>query len=415
MAKFSRVWVVFLLFSGMLIFGIDRSNISVASTTMMRELHINAGLMGIIFSAFFWSYTIFNLPAGIMADRYGPKKVYAIASVLWSVATLLTGAVSSFAGFIVCRLGLGIGESPVFPINAKVANEYFPAERRATVMTTCMAGYRLGLAACPVLIAAILVRWGWRASFYISGIASLAWVALWVLTFPKQQVNPAVKSAKRVDREIVFRLLSQRNTLALILIKFCCDYMGFLVVAWMPGYLVMERHFTILKMGVYASLPWMVATIAPPLVGMFSDSLIVRGKSKTFARKLPLALCQVCAASIVMLNWISTPIVVLWLLVLIAALVGSFNAMLWTVPPELARTGEAATLGAIMNTSGSLAGMLSPMITGFVVMATGSFTVAFIIAGAANILSALFTLFLLGRIENEPQPVLEMQVAGSRT
>jgi cyanate permease len=167
-------------------------------------------------------------------------------------------------------------------------------------------------------------------------------------------------------------------------------------------------------MGIYASLPWIVGMVVPPFIGMFSDYLVARGCTKTFARKFPLVLCQVFAASIVVLNWVSSATVVVLLLVFVVALECSFSALLWTVPPELARTGEAATLGAIMNTSGSLAGILSPMITGFVVMATGSFAIAFIIAGAANILSALFTLFLLGKIENEQQPIVGMQIAGSR-
>jgi cyanate permease len=145
----------------------------------------------------------------------------------------------------------------------------------------------------------------------------------------------------------------------------------------------------------------MAGMIVPPLIGMFSDYLIVRGKSKTFARKLPLVLCQVFAASIVMLNWISSPSVVVWMLIFVVALECAFSAMLWTVPPELARTGEAATLAGIMNTAGSLAGILSPMITGFLVVATGSFTAAFIVAAGANILSAVFTVFLLGRIETD--------------
>jgi ACS family glucarate transporter-like MFS transporter len=403
MGSFSRLWVVFLLFSGMLIFGIDRGNISVASTTMMKDLHINAAVMGIIFSSFFWSYMFCNIPAGMLADRFGPKKVYAIASFLWSVATIFTGVVSSFVALISCRLGLGVGESAVFPINAKVANEYFPAERRGTVMATAMAGYRLGLAACPMIIAAILVRWGWRMSFYLSGIASLVWVILWLLTFPTQKVKAGV-TPKKMDRAVVLRLLSKRNTAAIVVIKFFCDYMAYLIVAWMPGYLVMERKFTILKMGVYASLPWIVGMIVPPFIGMFSDYLVARGHSKTFARKLPLVLCQVFAASIVTLNWISSVTIVVWLLIFVVALECSFSAMLWTVPPELARTGEAATLAGIMNTAGSLAGILSPMITGFLVVATGSFTVAFIVAGAANILSAVFTLFFLGRIESEKEP-----------
>ena len=158
--------------------------------------------------------------------------------------------------------------------------------------------------------------------------------------------------------------------------------MAYLIVAWMPGYLVMERKFTILKMGIYASLPWLVGMIVPPLIGMFSDYLIVRGHSKTFARKLPLVLCQVFAASIVILNWISSATIVVGVLVFVVALECSFSAMLWTVPPELARAGEAATLAGIMNTAGSPRRYLSPMITGFLVMATGSFTIAFIVAGS---------------------------------
>ena len=339
----------------------------------------------------------------MLADRYGPKKTYAIASAIWSVATMATGGVSAFMALITCRLGLGVGEAAVFPINAKVANEYFPANRRATVMATSMAGYRLGLAVCPVIIAAILVRWGWRASFYLSGVASLAWVLMWVLTFPKATGAGSRAIGKKMDRAVVSRLLSRRNTIAIVIIKFFCDYMAYLIVAWMPGYLVMERKFTILKMGIYASLPWLVGMFVPPILGILSDYLLAKGHSKTFARKLPLVLCQVFAASIVALNWMSSQLGVVALLVFVVALECSFSALLWTVPPEIARSGEAATLAGIMNTAGSLAGILSPMITGFLVVATGSFTVAFIVAGVANILSALFTLFFLGRIESDEE------------
>jgi ACS family glucarate transporter-like MFS transporter len=270
-------------------------------------------------------------------------------------------------------------------------------------MATAMAGYRMGLAVCPMIIAAILVRWGWRSSFYISGIASVAWIVLWVFTFPQKTAPASGPTAKKIDRSVVPKLLSRRNTIAIIIIKFFCDYMGYLIVAWMPGYLVMERKFTILKMGIYASLPWIVGLFVPPILGLFSDYLLARGMSKTFARKFPLVLCQTFAASIVALNWMSSQMGVVFLLMFVVALECSFSALLWTVPPEIARTGEAATLAGIMNTAGALAGILSPMITGFLVLATGSFTVAFIVAGTANILSAICTLFVLGRIESDKE------------
>lgn len=400
MSKYSKAWMMFLLFSGLLITGIDRSNISIASPAIMKELNLNAGLMGIVFSSFFWAYLVFNIPSGILADRYGAKKVYAFASTLWSAVTLLTGAVTSFVALIACRFGLGIGEAVVFPVSAKIVNEYSPPEQRGTVTGIYMAGYRLGMAICPMIIATIVVNWGWKISFYISGVLSLLWVVVWVTTYPKQNVvNDIVTTTKKFDWKVMRGLLSQRNTLALIVIKFLSDYLVYLIITWLPGYLVMERHFSLLKMGIYASLPWIAGMIALPLVGLFSDYLIVRGKSRTFARKGPLIFAQLMASSIVFVNWVDSPMVAVWLLVFVVAAESAVSGVLWTIPPEIAESGEAATLAGVMNTAGSLAGILSPMVTGFIIMFTGSFTAAFVVAGTSIILSALSVAFLLGEIK----------------
>lgn len=126
------------------------------------------------------------------------------------------------------------------------------------------------MAAAPVFTAWILVKWGWEMSFYLTGIISLIWVVLWLATYPKRDKQEvAVKTeAKKFDWQIMKRLLSKRETLAITVIKFLQDYLFYLFVTWLPGYLVMQRHFTIMKMGIYASLPWIVGMVSQPLVGM---------------------------------------------------------------------------------------------------------------------------------------------------
>jgi ACS family glucarate transporter-like MFS transporter len=380
--------------------GIDRTNISVAAPVMMKELDFNAGVMGIVFSSFFWAYLLFNIPSGILADRFGPKIVYGIAAALWSVATTITGAAHSLFLLVACRFGLGIGEAVVFPISSKVVSEQFLPAQRGTVTGIYMAGYRLGMAITPIFSAWIITQWGWQTCFYFCGAVSFVWVALWVFTYPSMKENvPSAAPKKKFSWAVTKTLLSNRNTLAIIIIKFLSDYLVYMIITWLPGYLYMERKFTIVKMGIYASLPWIAGMIALPLVGMISDNLIKSGKTKTFARKVPLVISQLLASMIIFTPWIASPTIAVWLLIFVVTVESAVSGVLWTIPPEIAPSGEAGTLGGIMNTAGSLAGILSPIITGYIVVYTGSFTAAFIVAAACIALSAFFVTFFLGEIK----------------
>lgn len=421
MKKPSDLLVIFLLFTGLMLTGIDRSNISVAAPAMMADLGFNAGTMGIVFSSFFWTYLVFNLPSGFLADRYGPKIVYGSAAVLWAVTTCFTGTARSLASLVACRFSLGVGEAAVFPVSSKIVNERFLPEMRGTVTGIYMAGYRLGMAITPVAVAYIIQRWGWRISFYVTAAITLAWVILWFLTFPKLTAfeKESASQRKKMTWVSLRRLLTNRNTISIIIIKFLSDYLVYMIISWLPAYLFMERHFTIVKMGIYASLPWIAGMVALPLVGMISDSLIKAGKSKTFARKVPLVVSQLLASTIVLTPWVESPMVAIAILVFVVTAESAVSGVLWVVPTELAPAGEAGTLGGIMNTAGSIAGVLSPIITGFIVMATGSFTMAFVVAGVAIVLSALFVIFLLGELkpidlkETPPSPAPAGHAGGS--
>lgn len=402
MKKFSRIWIIILLFLATFVNALDRTNISVSSTAMMKDLHINPSMMGVILSSFFWAYMIGNIPAGSLADRYGSKKVYAISATIWSVATALTGAFRSLPAIIVMRLGVGAGEAAAFPIGTKVVNENFSAEERGTATGIYIAGLRLGMAVAPVAVAWILTKYGWEMSFYITGILSLLWVLLWVFTYPKDKKEnlKSAEQVKKFDWVAFKRLISKRNTIAVVFIKFFQDYLFYLFVTWLPGYLIMQRHFTIMKMGIFASLPWIVGMFAQPLFGMLSDWMVRRGFSRTVARKLPIVVCQLLAGSVILTGYIQSPLAAVWLCVLGVAAESGSTAVLWTIPAELAEGGEGATLGGVMNTAGALAGILSPIVTGMIVTSTNSFNSAFAIAGVGIVLAALCVIFFLGKIDN---------------
>ena len=260
----ARWWVVFLLFAGTFINAIDRASLSIAAPKMMTDLGIDAQLMGVALSAFFWFYMVMNIPAGGLADRYGAKRTLGWAAGVWSVCSALTGSATHFAHVLLARVGVGVGEAASFPVNARIVTNSFPVEARGMVVGCYTSGLRLGFAVTPVLMAWLMSRWSWRVAFYATGLGSLLWVVLWGVSYREIKAEPDAGA----DAGIPWReLLRNRTVVGLVWCKFFQDYLFYLFVTWLPGYLIMGRGFTIMKMGWYASLPWIAGFFAQPLAG----------------------------------------------------------------------------------------------------------------------------------------------------
>jgi ACS family glucarate transporter-like MFS transporter len=394
-----KVWIVFLLFSGTFINAVDRASLSAAAPTMIKDLNMTPAVMGVILSAFFWPYALLNIPAGALSDKYGAKKILAWSAVLWSICSAFTGMAASYSHVIFARIGVGMGESASFPVNAKVVNNTFPSEQRGTASGWYTAGLRLGFAACPLLMAYLLTHFGWRMAFYITGIASLGWVVLWHFTFKEPGVDPhGAASGTRV--KIPWKkLLSNRTTLGLIVCKFFQDYLFYMFVTWLPAYLIMFRGFTIMKMGTYDSLMWLAGFFAQPLMGFVSDSMIKRGLSVTFSRKIVIVIMQFLAASVIAVGYIDDVMTAIWLLILAVACESASTSILWTTCAEVSPSKAAGSMAGLMNTAGAIAGTLAPLITGFVLHFTGSFQYALLFAGVMVCLAALTILFVVGELK----------------
>lgn len=400
--------VVALLTLMMIINSFDRGALGVAAPVMIKELGIDAGLMGIALSFFYLSYIVCMMPVGWFADRYGAKKVLGIAAAIWSLMSASTAFVHGFYSLVAARLGVGVGEAAGNPLGAKVIGENFSSEHRATATGFFLSGSKLGMAAVPVVMGFLIAQWNWRAAFLITGLGSLIWCVCWHFGFKETKEHAA--ETKAVRRKLVIpwkRLLTNRCVVGLMVTKFFLDYLWVFFVSWLPGYLVMERGFSIIKMGIYASIPWVIGFLAQPLMGTFSDWLVRRGVSVTKARKYVLVGSQLVAASVIGVGYVEDPLMAVVLLTVNIAGESASAGIMWTILAEVAPKGMGGTVPSAVNTVSSFAGILAPTITGFIYQFTGSFQMALFVAGGGVLVSMCAILFLVPEIKP-----LELSVDG---
>jgi ACS family glucarate transporter-like MFS transporter len=398
LSKKQRNVLVLLMLSGTAINTIDRIGLSTAAPVVIKDLHLTPALMGVAFSAFFWPYVLMQIPTGSLADRFGSKIVLGWAAALWSVASACTACVTNLVSLAVTRIFLGIGESAWFPVNVKVINNYFPKEERGVANGLSNGGIRLGSAIAPLLMVALIQRVGWRYAFLITGLGSLIWCIFWYFGF-KPGERRSGSSRDKYDSFALKALLAKRATIGIVLTKFFNDYLYYLLLTWIPTYLVMEKGFSLMKMGIYAAFPWFFGFIAEPIVGGLSDWLIKKGWSVTLSRKSCVIAVQLISGIATMsVGFVAGSLPMVITLTVAIAFQAAAGSMTWTLCTEVAPKASAGLMGGIMNTGGAVAGILSPLITGFIFTATGSFQWALVIGGGAVLLASASVIFVLGEL-----------------
>jgi len=393
--KLYRFWIIFLLTAGTFINAVDRASLSVAAPVIIKDLYLDPALMGIVLSAFFWPYAVLNIPAGGLADKFGSKTVLGCSVAVWSIFSGVTGWARNFYFLLLTRIGVGVGEAAAFPVIAKIVAGNFPSEERGTAVGVIWSGVRLGMTVTPMLMAFLIQIAGWQNAFFITGLGSLFWCVLWYFGFNDQSESNQSNETKEQVSIPWKQIVTNRATVGLIVTKFFQDYLLYMFLTWIPAYLVMERGFSIIKMGIYASLPWLAAFCAQPLIGWLSDRLLKSGLSVTKARKSVIIGLQLAAASVMGVGFIDDPIVAIGLLTFSIAAESGAGSLIWAIMTELAPLKLAGSVGGIMNTAGAIAGILSPAITGFVVKLTGSFQLALLTGGIMLLIAAFSVLVII--------------------
>ncbi|MBR8167996.1 MFS transporter [Burkholderia cenocepacia] len=412
------------MIGGLLGFGafvnyVDRVNLSIAAQPLAHSLHLSPSQLGIVFSAFLWTYALLQIPIGSVIDRLGVTWVMRIATVLWTLATFATAMAGGLGLLLVARLVLGTVEAPMIPAAWKATGYWFPQRERGTCTAILDGCAKLSNVLGIPVMAYIASRYGWRAVFEATAVLSAVYaVAFWLLYRDPLQMKSSGRLSEREYAGIVSggaqpehqrgelkvasvgALLRQRKTWGLAIGYATYTYSYYVLLTWMPSYLERQLGLNIMSSGIYASVPWIVAVLAELAIGgWLVDRLVKRGRNPTSVRRTVLVCSMLMSLAVLgAATTTSLPAVLAYMSVSAAGMAitaPTASSIVALIAPD----GAVGKLGGIVNCVANLIGMAAPVVTGLIVETTGSFAAAFEICGALVAVGIVCYLFVLGPIE----------------
>lgn len=416
-----RWGIALLLGAGILVNYFDRVNISVATEPLIADFHLTTAQFGIVLSAFGWSYALMQIPVGALLDKIGVKWLNRVGTILWTVATFMTAAVSGLGLLLLARVILGVAEAPAFPAASKATGYWFPLSERGKATSAFDAAAKFSNVIGVPIVALAVTQGGWRAGFILTGILSLIFTLVWWALYndpsrarrlresERQYIVQGGAQAEGAATASTFSslgyLLRQRKVWGLTLGFAAYGYSFYLLLTWLPGYLETQLHMTVLKSGIYTIIPWMVATITDLVIGgWLVDYLIKRGLNQNVVRKTLIVAGMILGLAVAGAAFTtSANVAIFWISIALGGL--AFSAPIgWSIPALIAPRGTVGTVGSIMNFVNNLMAIAAPIVTGFIAGGTGSFALGFIVAGVVLLIGILCYVFVLGRIEPIPEP-----------
>jgi ACS family glucarate transporter-like MFS transporter len=408
----SRYWVFLMLFALATINYLDRVALSISAGRISTDLAITKVQLGYLFSSFLWGYTLFLIPVGMLVDRFGSRSVAAVSMAVWSAATALTGAAMSVGAVITARVVMGIGESSCYPAAGRIIREWVPNSERATAMTIFNSGAYFGPALGAVGLSWLVSVAGWRWSFAICGLVGFVWLAFWLVFFRTPEKARWLPEAERRiierDRETARQvrgnaappvglagLIRSKTMIGLMITQGCNSYTQYLFLTWLPNYLQTERGMTMLASGTVMALPYLGAIVVSIALGVLSDRMLTEQAVEAGRRRTLIGIVMIGGASILFVPWISSVWIIVALITLALGGVATGNALnialLGDLLPSKSDVGRGTGMLLI---GGNVLGFLAPIVTGYVVQATGHFAAAFVAAGVLLVIGALSSWFL---------------------
>jgi MFS transporter, ACS family, D-galactonate transporter len=417
-----RRWgIAFLLGFGVLVNYFDRVNLSVSQEALQKTFGISTVTFGYLLSTYSWTYAAFQVPSGLILDRFGVKLVGRVGTLLWSVASFAAAISTGLAGFVGARLLLGVGEAPTFPANAKAIGYWFPAEQRSLATAIFDSAAKFASAIGVPALGLVLLRFGWRWSFAATGFLSLVYFVLFYVFYRNPSEDRSLSAAERdfighagaqpEDRVMAAKgaplgyLLRQRKVWGLVLGFASYNYTFYLLLTWLPSYLSSTHHVDLLHSALYTSVPWLFATFTDLLMGgWLVDKLVQRGRDASSVRQAILIGGTTLGLGVLGAAYAqSITTAVVWISLAIGGL-SAAAPVAWSAPSLVAPRESVGTLGGIMNFGSQLSAIAAPIATGYIAQAMHSFFWAFGAAAAFLLVGIAAYGLLLGRIESIPEP-----------
>jgi MFS family permease len=395
---------------------VDRTAISTAAPSIRADLHLTETQFGLALAAYSLPYALLQVFGGWIGDRFGPRKVLGILAVAWGISTIWTGLATGLLALGTARLLLGLSEGAAFPTATRAMSLWLPGDRRGYGQGVVHSAARLGAAIAPLMMAALLATVGWRAAFLALGIVSALWAIAWVRRFrdrpqdddqvsetelgelDAQHADEAPRTISAVNRpKVPWRRLVTRIA-PVTLVDFCYGWMLWVYLTWLPSFFEAEYGLALAGFALFTSLVLSAGVVSDTLGGMLSDRLLARTRSLRTARRVNLVIGL--AGS--MLALIPSLLVHNLVLVTISLTLSFFfleltNSVLWTIPMDIA-PDHAGVASGLMNTGFGVAGIVSPIVFGFLIDRTGNWQLPFALS---VVLLAIGTLLSL-RVDPRP-------------
>lgn len=406
----------------------DRATIAIAGPDVAKDLGLTSLQMGYVFSAFAWSYVLAQLPGGWLLDKFGSKITYFFSIFLWSLFTLLQGFVGFVTGgaalllLIVLRLLVGAAEAPAFPGNSRITSAWFPTHERGLAASIFNSAQYFATVAFAPLMGWMVYSFGWQSIFFFMGALGIVVAFIWLKIIHSPKEHPSLSASELdyisqggalVDLDsgqskqqtpvvntfaCIKELLSSRMLLGVYIGQYCINALTYFFLTWFPLYLVQERGMNILQAGFLASLPAIAGFLGGISGGWFSDRLLKKGYSLTVARKLPIVLGMLMSTSMIACNYVDTDVLIIAIMSL-AFFGKGVGALGWAVVADTSPKEAGGLSGGLFNTFGNSAGIVTPIVIGYIVHSTGSFAGALAYVGAHAAIVIISYLFVVGEIK----------------
>ncbi|GAA4749623.1 MFS transporter [Flavisolibacter ginsenosidimutans] len=409
-----------LVFVNVVINYMDRSNISVAGTALSKDFHLTSVQLGLVFSAFGWTYALLQIPGGWLADRFGPRPVYSCSLFGWSAATFFQGFVNGFSGLLFLRLLIGAFEAPAYPTNNRIATAWFPDNERASAIALYTSGQFVGLAFLTPLLVTAQHFFGWRGLFIATGLVGILWSFCWHLFYRDPAKHPAVNEAeltyieeggglpqrrqkqsteapKKLTWATARQAFTSKKLWGIYIGQFTINSTLWFFLTWFPTYLVKYRGLQFLTSGFLASLPFIAAFCGLLLSGFASDYLLKKNVSAGIARKTPIVLGLLLSTTIVAADYVSGSFWIIFFLSL-AFFGNGLASITWVLVSALAPKHLIGFTGGVFNFIGGLASVIVPIIIGYLA-SSGNFKPALFFIGVLAFVGACCYIFMVGEIK----------------
>jgi sugar phosphate permease len=389
---------------------LDRATLAVANEYIRADLGLSLGQMGLLLSAFSWSYALCQLPVGALVDKIGPRWLLGSGLVVWSLAQAAGGLASTFGYFVLVRILLGIGEAPQFPAAARVVSNWFPARARGTPTGIYNSASPLGVALAPICLSPLIAETSWHWAFFVTGALGLVAAVVWVMLYRDpdlRQMSTAERAYLEADAAgeakpktsfAAWRaLFRHRTTWGMMLGFFGSVYLNWVYLTWLPGYLRTERHMDLAYAGLASSIPFICGFAGALVAGWASDRVARAASSPVSGRRNAVVVSTLgMVAFTIPAALVDSNVVAVACISIVIFLANASSACAWSLATVAAPPSRIASLGALQNFGGFLGGALAPILTGYIAQ-TWSFVPALLTGAAIAFCGAMSYHFLVVR------------------